>query len=188
MRTSLLIVVLLVSIIWGLQPRGTGAGQEEAGDTPAPASDGLIKVTIATGGGPYGPVKNKFKVGEEIPVVVSMANTGDEPAKYCLSTTLIQNRPQLERDGRPIPYLTNLPQQVENETATRKCENSAFRQFYKLQPKQQRIVDWITFGQRGILWYEPLPPGHYELVLLRRVECCQGPMMKSNKVVFDVVP
>jgi hypothetical protein len=117
-----------------------------------------------------------------------MANTGDGLAKYCLSTTIIQNRPQLERDGQPIPYLTNLPQRVENETATQRCENSALRQFYELQPKQQRVVDWITFGQRGVLWYETLPPGHYELVLMRRVECCQGPMLKSNKIVFDVVP
>jgi hypothetical protein len=187
-RTPPLIVLLLVTIIWGLQVRGSNAGQEGAGGTSAPASDGPIKVTIATGGGPHQAVKTKFKVGEEIPVVVSMANTGDGTAKYCLSTTVIQNRPQLERDGRLIPYLTNLPQQVENETATQRCESSAFRQFYELQPKQRRVVDWITFGQRGVLWYEPLPPGHYELVLMRRVECCRGPMVKSNKVAFDVVP
>jgi hypothetical protein len=187
-RTSPLIVLLLVTIIWGLQARDSSAGQKEAGATSAPASDGPIKVTIVTRGGLFGPVKNKFKVGEEIQVVISMANTGDGPAKYCLSTTVIQNRPQLERDGQPIPYLTNLPELVENDTATERCENSAFRQFYELQPKHQRVVDWITFGQRGVLWYETPPPGHYELVLLRRLECCQGPMVKSNKVVFDVVP
>jgi len=187
-RTPPLVVLLLVSILWGLHGRGTGAGQKEAGATSAPASDGLIKVTIATGGGLFGIVKSKFKVGEEIPVVVSMTNTGDEPAKYCLSTTVIQNRPQLERDGQTIPYLTNLPEQVDNQTAVEKCENSGFRRFYELQPKQQKIVDWITLGQRGVLWYEPLPPGHYELILTRRVECCRGPLLKSNKVTFDIVP
>lgn len=188
MRTPPLVVLLLLSILWGLQARGSSAGQKEAGDTSAPASDGPIKVTIATGGGPHGAVKTKFKVGEEIPLVISMSNTGEGPAQYCLSTTVIQNRPQLERDGRPVPYLTNLPQQVESETATQRCENSAFRQFYELQPRQQRVVDWITLGQRGILWYEPLPPGHYEPVLMRRVECCRGPLLKSDKVAFDVVP
>lgn len=188
MRTPPLVVLLLVSVLWGLQARGTGARQKEAGATSAPASDGPIKVTIATGGGLFGPLKNKFKVGEEIQIVVSMTNTGDEPTKYCLSTTVIQNRPQLDRDGQPIPYLTNLPEQVDNQTAVERCESSAFRRFYELQPKQQKIVDWITLGQRGVLWYEPLPPGHYELVLMRRVECCQGPMVKSNKVAFEVVP
>ena len=188
MRTPPLVILLLVSVLWGLQSRGTGAGRKEAGADAAPASDGPIKVTIATGGGLFGLMKDKFKVGEEIPVVVSMTNTGDEPAKYCISTTVIQNRPQLERDGQPLPYLTDLPQRVDTQTAVEKCENSALRRFYELQPKQQKIVDWITFGQRGVLWYESLPPGHYELVLMRRVECCQGPLLKSNKVAFDVVP
>ena len=187
MRKLPLIALLVAFVLWGLQTRGTRAGQEEAGAV-APASDGPIKVTIATGGGPFGAVKERFKVGEEIPVVISMTNTGDEPAKYCLSTTVIQNRPQLVREGHTIPYLTNLPQQVDNETATERCENSAFRQLYVLQPKQQRVVDWITFGQKGVLWYEPLPPGHYELVLLRRIECCRGRTFKSNKIAFDVVP
>lgn len=188
MRTPPLVILLLVSILWGLQSRGTGAGREGAGADTSPAPDGLIKVTIATGGGLHGPVKSKFKVGEEIPVVISMTNTGDGPAKYCLSTTVIQNRPQLERDGRPLPYLTNLPEQVDAENPVERCENSAFRQLYQLQPKQQKIVDWITLGQRGVLWYEPLPPGHYELVLLRRLECCRGAFVKSNKVAFEVVP
>ena len=187
MRKLPLFALLVAVVLCGSQTRGTRAGQEEAG-AAAPASDEPVKVTIATGGGPYGPVKNRFKVGEGIPVVISMTNTGDKPAKYCLSTTVIQNRPQLERDGQTVPYLTNLPQRVDNETATERCENSAFRQFYEVQPKQQKVVDWITLGQRGILWYEPLPPGHYELVLMRRIECCKGPMFKSNKIAFDVVP
>jgi len=178
----------LVSVLWGLQSRGTGAGHKEAGAHAAPASDGPIKLTISTGGGMFGLVKDKFKVGEGIPVVISMTNTGDEPAKYCISTTVIQNRPQLERDGQTLPYLTNLPQQVDNQAAVERCENSALRRFYELQPRQQKIVDWITLEQRGVVWYQSLLPGHYELVLMRRVECCQGPLLKSNKVAFDVVP
>ena len=104
MRTPSLIVLLLVCLIWGLQARGSNARQKEAGATSAPASDGLIKVTIATGGGLHGPVKTKFKVGEEIPMVISMANMGDEPAKYCLSTTVIQNRPPKRRTDDSLPH------------------------------------------------------------------------------------
>jgi hypothetical protein len=171
-----------------LQPCGSSAGQKEAGVEVASASDGPIKVMIALGGGLFGPVRSRFKVGEDIPVVISVENTADQPATYCLSTTVIQNRPQLERDGKLLPYLTNLPEQVDNPAAIKRCEGSAFRQFYTLQPKQQKIVDWITFGQKGVLWYNSLSPGHYDLVLTRRLECCQGPLVKSNKVVFDVVP
>jgi hypothetical protein len=175
--------LLMAGILFGSAPR-----QEKTGAAATPVSKSAIEVTIALGGGLHGPVKSRFKVGEEIPVVISMNNAGDEPAKYCFSTTVIQNRPRLERDGRPIPYLTDLPERVDNETATRRCESSAYRRVYELQPGQRKIVDWITLGQRGIQWYAPLPPGHYELALMRLIECCQGQMVKSNKVAFDVVP
>jgi hypothetical protein len=49
-------------------------------------------------------------------------------------------------------------------------------------------VDWLTISLRGIAWYGSLPAGHYELVLLRRIDCCRGPMVESNKVTFDIVP
>lgn len=188
MRKLPVIVLLVAVVLWGSQTRGTRAGQEEEAGAATPASDAPVKVTIATGGGPYDPPKDRFKVGEEIPVVVTMTNTGDEPAQYCLSTTIIQNRPQLARDGKPVPYLTNLPQQVDTERAVERCEGSAFRRFYTLQPKQTRVVDWIEISRRNIDWYGSLPPGHYELVLMRRVECCKGRMLKSNKIAFEVVP
>ena len=187
MRKLLLMALLLASLLCGLQS-SSSAGQEEAGATAAPASGGTIKVTIATGGGLYGPVKNQFKLGEDIPITISMTNTGDSPARYCLSTTLIQNRPQLNWEGQPMPYLTTLPQRVDTVDAVRRCEASAFRQFYELRPKQKRVVDWLTISRRNIDWYGPLPAGRYELVLKRRIECCQGPMEESNKVTFEIVP
>ena len=183
-----LTVLLMLSLLWGLHPPGSSALRSEAGAVAAPASEELIQVTIATGGGLHEPVKSQFKVGEDIPVVISMTNTGDKPAQYCLSTTVIQNRPQLERDGQLLPYLTNLPERVDTENAVERCERSAFTKSYELQPKQKKIVDWITLGQRGVVWYEALSPGHYELVLMRRLECCRGALVKSNRVAFDIVP
>jgi hypothetical protein len=143
---------------------------------------------IATGGGLHGAVKSRFKVGEEVPVVVSLTNTGEKPAKYCRSTNIFQNRPRLERDGQIVPYLTNLPARTEKGEAVELCEKRAFKRVYELNPKQKKVVDWLTIGPRGITWYNPLPPGHYELVLMRRIECCQGPMVESNRVAFDIVP
>lgn len=188
MKTMRLTALLMAGVLWSVQPCGSSAQREKAGATPAPASENPFAVTITTGGGLYGPVKSRFKVGEEIPVVISLTNNGEEPAKYCRSTTVFQNRPRLERDGQLIPYRTNLPARADKEEAIQMCEGSAARQFYMLQPKRKKVVDWITIGQRGITWYESLPPGHYELVLMHRVECCQGPMLESNKVAFDVVP
>jgi hypothetical protein len=180
--------MLMAGILSGWQQLGSSTGQEKTGAPATTRPDEVIKVTITTGGGLYGPVKDQFKVGEEIPVAISMTDTGDKPAKYCLSTSLFQNRPQLKRDGQLIPYLTNLTQQTEKEDAIQRCERSAARQFQQLQPKQTRVVDWFTISQQGIVWFSPLSPGHYELVLRRRLECCQGPLVESNQVAFDVVP
>jgi hypothetical protein len=183
-----LIALLMASIFCSLQPCGSSAWQEKTGDVASPVSAGPIQVTITTGGGLYGPVKSRFKVGEDIPVVISMTNTGDKPAKFCLSTSLFQNRPRLQRDGQLIPYLTNLNQQADKADAIQMCERSEARQSYELQPKQKKVVDWFKISLMGIAWYNALSPGHYELVLMRRVECCQGPLVESNKVAFDVVP
>jgi hypothetical protein len=187
-RKMILIAVLIAGILSGLQQTGSGIKQEKTGAAATTVPEGVIKVTITTGGGLYGPVKDQFKVGEEIPVAISMTDTGDKPAKYCLSTALFQNRPQLKRDGQLITYVTNMPQQTEKEDLIQNCERSAARRFEELQPKQTRVVDWFTISQKGIRWYSPLSPGHYELVLRRRLECCQGPMVESNQVAFDVVP
>ena len=187
MRKMLLMAALAASLLCGLVS-GSGKGQEEAGAAAAPASKEVIKVTITTGGGLYGPVKSQFKVREDIPVTISMTNTSDEPARYCRSTSVFQIRPQLKRDGRLLPYLTNLPGQAERKEAVQRCEGSAARQFYELQPKQTKVVDWFKISQMGIVWYKALPVGHYELALLRRVECCQGAWLESNKVTFEVVP
>jgi hypothetical protein len=183
-----LYALLMASILCSLPPCGSSAGREKSGDTSTAAPEETIKISIATGGGPYGPVKSQFKVGEDIPVSISMTNNSDKPVKYCLSTSLFQNRPQLKRDGELLPHLTNLAQQAERENAIQRCERSAARQFYVLQPRQTKVVDWLTISLRGIAWYAPLHVGHYELVLMRRIECCQGPWSESNKVSFEIVP
>jgi hypothetical protein len=187
-RKMILIAILMAGILSVWQQTGSSIRQEKNGAAVTTVPEGVIKVTITTGGGLYGPVKGQFKVGEVIPVVISMTDTADKPAQYCLSTSLFQNRPQLKRDGQLIPYLTNLSQQSERGDAIQQCERSAARRFLGLQPKQTRVVDWFTISQKGIVWYSPLSPGHYELVLQRRLECCQGPMVESNQVAFDVVP
>lgn len=187
MHKMLLMAMLLASLLCSVQSRSS-VGQEKTEAVTASVSEAVIKVTIATGGGMYGPVKSQFKVGEEIPVAISMTNTGDKPAKYCLSTSVFQNRPQLKKDGQLIPYLTNLPAQADQEDAIQSCERSESKQVYELQPKQTKVVDWFKISLLGVAWYDKLQAGHYELALRRRIECCQGPLVESNKITFEIVP
>jgi hypothetical protein len=37
-------------------------------------------------------------------------------------------------------------------------------------------------------WYDSLPAGKYDLTIQRRLACCDGPMVESNKINFEVVP
>jgi Tfp pilus assembly protein PilZ len=180
-----LIAALLGSALLSVPQGDSGRGQEKTG--VASAVGAAVKVTITTGGGLYGPLKNQYKVGEDIPVVISLTNTTDQPQTYCLSTSVFQNRPQLKKEGQLIPYATDVLKVAETEEYVRRCEANAARQFYELQPKQTRAIDWFTLS-RGVNWYGNLPPGHYELSLRRRIVCCQGPFLESDKVSFDVVP
>jgi hypothetical protein len=185
-RKLFLIAMLLGSILLSPRQSSSGAGQEET--VAGGATESVVKVTITTGGGLFGPVKSRYKVGEEIPVSISMTNTGSAAVKYCLSTSVFQNRPQLKRDGQLLPYSTKLTGLAEQEEFIRRCETSASKQYYELQPKQTRVVDWLTFNSMSINWYEALPAGHYEMVLQRRITCCQGPMVESDKITFEVAP
>jgi hypothetical protein len=54
-------------------------------------------------------------------------------------------------------------------------------------------VDWFILAEGrtpmgDMSWYEPLQPGKYDLSIRRRLACCEGPMIQSNKMSFEVVP
>jgi hypothetical protein len=188
-KLFLIAMLLLGSILIGPRQSSSVAGQEQSGAAAgATAPESVIKVTITTGGGLHGPVKSRYKVGEEIPVAISMTNRGSAPVKFCLSTAVFQNRPQLKRDGKLLPYATNLTKMAGEEEFIKRCEMSGDKRYIELQPKQTRLVDWLTFNSTSINWFGALEAGHYELVLERRLACCQGPMVESDKIAFEIVP
>ena len=188
MRKVFLVAMLMAGCLLSVRQGSFSAGQETTEAGGAAARESMVKVKITTGGGLYGPVKSQYKVGEEIPVVISLTNTTDKPIKYCLSTFVFQNRLRLKRDGQVLPHRANLYEQAEKDEYIQRCETSAARQFYDLPPKESRVVDWFTLGSGGIDGYGRFQAGRYELILERRIECCQGPFVESDKISFDVVP
>ncbi len=56
------------------------------------------------------------------------------------------------------------------------------------------VVDFLVLVDDSRLptgaqsWYDQLTPGAYELSIQRRTGCCDGPMIESNKINFEVVP
>ena len=150
-----------------------------------------IKLGIMTGGGLFGPQKDRYRAGERIPVSIAVTNISDDPVQVCVSGTLYQDRPQLLRDGQPVTY--SQPQMLRASQVATTCSEEDLPEPIEVQPKESKVVDWFILVEGNdpagdIAWYESLRPGKYELTLQRRLGCCGGPTIESNKISFEVVP
>jgi len=197
MRRFLLPLVIIVplscALAAGTNPAGPGAAAQSV--APPGGGQGAIKVTITTGGGLFGPPKERYQVGQRVPVVVSMTNNGSEPVYVCDSSTLYQDRPRLSKDGRELPYLDVQKTMMETAERDGTCENLDeplnTTEQRLLQPGETAVVDWFILSEGktpmgDMAWYESLRPGRYELSTRRRLGCCDGPWAESDKISFQV--
>ena len=188
----LVIVAPLLSVMAaGANQAGLRAGSQDSGPRPPDAQQGGVKVTITTGGGLFGPVKNSYRVGQRVPVTITMTNTGSAPVYVCDSGTLYQDRPHLTRDGKPVPYDSLQALMVRDSVRDKTCEKLDIPEPRLLQPGEPAVTDWFILAEGetpegDMAWYQPLAPGKYELSTGRRLGCCDGPFVESNKVSFEV--
>ncbi len=73
------------------------------------------------------------------------------------------------------------------------CDKENLPQQVLLRPNQPTVVDWFTLAEGATSidddgWYEPLGPGKYTLSNQRRLSCCDGTSIETNKISFVVVP
>lgn len=167
--------------------------QQQKSTSALAPPNGAIKVIIATVSSLLGPPTDQYKVGDQIPVTITMTNTSAQPLNACISSDLYQNLPQLFKDGQLVPYMKW--QSYERVTALRNhtCQEVNLPEPVLLNPKEPTVADWFVLVNDNSLtsldaWYDSLPPGKYELSIQRRLSCCDGPMVESNKVRFVVVP
>lgn len=173
--------------------RGSFAAQQQTDVRALTAQERAIKVSITTGGSLFGPPKNLYRVGQRVPVSITMTNTSDQQAQVCLSGSLYQDRPMLIKDGQAVPYLELQSQLLKADQEDKTCVKIDLPEPVILQPKEARVVDWFILAEGrtpmgDLAWYEPLQAGKYELSIERRLSCCDGPMVESNKISFEVVP
>jgi hypothetical protein len=152
-----------------------------------------IKMTIATGGAPYRPAKDTFHVGEPVPLVITMTNTGSQPVYVCESGTLYQDRPQLLRDGKAVPYTSFRQSMMQAAERDQTCKKENLPQQILLPPNEPVVVDWFNLAEGAPSlyddgWYESLPPGKYTLTNGHRLSCCDGAFVEANTINFVIVP
>jgi len=152
-----------------------------------------IKVTITTTNGFLGPPATRYKAGEQIPVTITMTNTTKDAVYTCISSDVYQDLPKLTRDGKMVPYTNFQSYETANANRNHVCDEENLPEPVLLKPNEPRVADWFLLvndrtTEDADAWYDALPPGKYELMIQRRLACCDGPMVESNKVSFEVVP
>jgi hypothetical protein len=186
-------VMVLCVLVTVSSRRGSVAAQQQNDVRALTAQESAIKVSITTGGSLFGPPKTLYHVGQRVPVSITMTNTSDQPVQVCVSGTLYQDRPKLIMNGQPVHYLVLQEQMLTADQKYKACSEVNLPEQVLLQPQEVRVVDWFILAEgRTIMgdmaWYDPLQAGKYELSIERRLSCCDGPMVESNKISFEVVP
>jgi len=194
----LIIIAPLLSVLaGGASQRVIRAASRDAGPQASGGEGGAVKVTITTGGGLFGPVKDRYRFGHRVPVVISMTNNGREPVYVCDTGTLYQDRPSLSKDGQPVPYLdlqkVMMNASEKDKTCQKLDEELDLQEQRLLKPGETAVVDWFILAEGktpmgDLAWYETLQPGKYELTTRRLLGCCEGTFVESDKISFEVEP
>lgn len=166
---------------------------QQTTDRPLTPQERAIKVTIATTAGFLGQPTKRYKVGEQIPVTITMTNTSTQPIYTCISSDLYQDLPKLTRDGKLVPYTNSQSYETMYAKRNHICEEENLPEPVLLRPNEPTVADWLVLSDNSPsgeadVWYDSLPVGKYELTIQRRLACCDGPMVESNKINFEVAP
>jgi hypothetical protein len=193
--------LVLLTILTGSMPAGRSdcvpleltQQSNTSSDQRSQINGNQIKISIATGGGPYRPAKDTYRVGQRVPVVITMTNTGSQPVYVCESGTLYQDRPRLLKDGQPVAYFSLTQSMMRAAEQEKICNRDNLPQQILLRPNEPTVVDWFVLAEGATsvgdnAWYEPLKPGKYTLSDQRRLNCCDGPLIETNTIEFVVTP
>ncbi|MDX6445269.1 MAG: hypothetical protein QOH71_2343 [Blastocatellia bacterium] len=190
--TAFVLLMMMVCVTRADRPDLVSAKAKQQSSSAAIQSS-QIKISIASGGGPYQPAKDNYRVGERVPVVITMTNTGSQPIYVCETGTLYQDRPQLLKDGKQVPYESFQQSSVQMAEKDKTCDEDNLPQQILLRPNEPTVVDWFILSKgatslNDVAWYEPLQPGKYTLTDQRRLSCCDGPLIDTNRIEFVVAP
>jgi hypothetical protein len=183
----LVVCLLIVSPVKSQEP-----GKQRFNENKTANDKPVISLAISTWGEALDKPREQFKVGQEILVMIRMTDTSNQPESVCVSSALYQDVPRLTRNGQALSFASSLSSEMRNTQADDSCQKLNLPQNVRLKPDESTLVDWLTIvddeaSTGADAWYDPLPPGKYELSLQRRLDCCDGPRIESNQISFEVV-
>jgi len=189
------VTILLIAIISVLSASlEKSRAEPQVSETAFTSKANAIRLTIATVGPMFGPPTNLYRVGEQMLVTIDMTNLSSQQTYVCVSSDLYQDLPRLTKDGRLLPYTKWQADQLVKAQKDQTCQHEDLPEPMLLKVNEPTVVDSlvlvddIRLPTGALYWYDPLTPGVYELSLQRRLGCCDGPMIESNKISFEVVP
>jgi hypothetical protein len=187
-------ILLLALAVWGATGSVAKAAKPLQKTEPQHEGEQSIKVTIATISPTLDGPTRSYRFGQQIPVAINLTNMAAEPIYSCLSSDFYQDLPKLVRNGQVLPYTNWQTYLMHSAEKNQTCLNDDLPDRALLLPNKSTLVDALivvddSSDPTGALaWYDQLQPGHYELSIQRRFGCCDGPMVESNTIDFDVTP
>jgi hypothetical protein len=192
------ISVLLFAVMTALSATAGSSGQSSLNESlqqiesATTEQERVIKITIATAGPMLGPPRKSFRPGEQVPIAITMTNTSNQPVYVCVSSDLYQDLPTLTRDGTLVPFTKWQSSDLKNAQQNQTCGLDNLPERILLKPNEPAMVDWFVLVDDNSVpsgampWYDSLTPGVYDLSIQRRLGCCDGPMVSSNTISFEV--
>ncbi|SRR6266480_7123943 len=119
-----------------------------------------------------------FRVGDRIMFSLVVTQNLSEPWDISATDVYDQDRPELRRDGDPIPYKKNIAALVKTKDQT--VEVFSVKQM-TIEPGKPSAIATINLEQ----WFGRLAVGHYQLSV-RHGFTWGGDWVESNAVTFEI--
>jgi hypothetical protein len=119
-----------------------------------------------------------FIVGDLFSFQLVMTNTSNGVVDIKASQVLLQEHPELLRDGRLLPFLEG-----------RSSDRLQSGETYEEDPMRPGLLPQQSKGIASVVlndWYEPLSAGRYQLILRHRIDSTKD--WREASITFDILP
>lgn len=179
---ALTTTIMCVFSVGGQEKANSGQQRELLSTNPEIIQISLAPITSKRSSTDHPRVNTseRFKAGHRVKFHLVMTNTALVEVRILAWDTYVQNRPILHRDGQQLPYRDDIEKLL---PATESQTDFLRMDSILLEPNNPKPLEVITLAD----WYEPLKPGHYNLLVRHRFQL-GGKWIESSSITFEVDP